>query len=333
MEGQIRIWAIHDGRDGHARQARGLAEALARRRPAEIVEMSVRPKAWAARLPARLWHIGGSRPGGWPFSGYTGGIAAIGPPWPELAIGAGRRVAPLLAALKARHGVRAVQLLDPKLPPGAFDLVAAPGHDRLGGPNVVATLGVLNPLTPASVAAAAKTWRPRLAHLPEPRVAVMLGGPSRSAFWSEDDVDRFVVEIAALSRGGTGVMLTASARSDPAVMAALRADCDRSASFLWSGEWGEAGENPYPAILGLAEAAIVSEDSVSMASEAATAGLPLHVFRIAGLSDRLRAFHRQLAAQGIARDFIGPLERWSYPPLAEADRAAAEVERRLLATP
>ena len=248
------------------------------------------------------------------------------PPWPDLAIGAGRRVAPLVAALRAAHGVPAVQLLDPRMPPGAFDLVVAPGHDRLAGPNLIPTLGAVNRLTPASIAAAAEAWRPRLAHLPHPRVAVLLGGPSRSAFWSEDDLDRFVAEIAALSRAGTGIMLTPSARSDPAVMAALRADCDPAATFLWDG----TGENPYPAILGLAEAAIVTEDSVSMACEAATAGLPLQVFRIAGVSDRLRAFHRQLAAQGIARDFSGPLEHWTYPPLAEADRAAAEIERRLL---
>ncbi|NIV88419.1 MAG: hypothetical protein GWN35_16725, partial [Actinobacteria bacterium] len=44
------------------------------------------------------------------------------------------------------------------------------------------------------------------------------------------------------------------------------------------------GANPYPAILGLAAAAIVTGDSVNMASEAATAGLPLHVFRLSRTS-------------------------------------------------
>lgn len=270
--------------------------------------------------------MGGARAGGWPFNGYAAGIGRIAPPWPDIAIGAGRRTAPLVAALKTLHGVRAVQVLDPRLPPAAFDLIITPGHDRLAGANVVRTLGAVTRLSPASVAAAAAPWRGRLGYLPEPRVAVLLGGPSRSAFWSEDDVDRFVAQIALLTRTGVGVMLTASRRSDPVVRAALGADCDPAASFLWDG----TGENPYPAILGLAAAAIVTEDSVNMASEVATAGLPLHVFRLAGTSDRLRAFHRALAARGIARDFTGAIDFWSYPPLAEADRAAAEVERRLL---
>lgn len=330
-EEKFRIWAITDGRPGNEAQALGLAEAVARRRPAEIRLLNVRPKVWAAALPARLWHLvslsGGARAFGWPFTGYGAGIDAIAPPWPDLAIGAGRRVAPLIAALRRLHGIKAIQILAPDMPAAAFDLVVAPGHDRLAGPNVVETLGAVNRLTPGRIAAAADAWRPRLAHLPEPRVAVLLGGPSKSAFWREADIDRFVAQIAALTRRGTGVMLTASRRSDPALIAGLRAGCDPAATLLWDG----TGANPYPAILGLAGAAVVTEDSVNMASEAATAGLPVHVFRIAGASARLRRFHEALSARGIARDFTGTVGTWDYAPLAEADRAAAEAERRLLA--
>ena len=326
MERRTRIWAVTDGRAGNAAQALGLAEALARRRPAEVTAHRVAPKPWAARLPARLWHALGARAGGWPCSGYSDGIATIAPPWPDLVIGAGRRVAPLVAALKRLHAVPAVQILAPQMPAAAFDLVVAPAHDGLAGPNVIETLGALNRITPAGLAAAAEHWRDRLAHLPAPRLAVLLGGPSRSAFWRHEDTDRFVEQVAALSRQGHGLMITASPRSDPVVVAGLRADCDPAATFLWEG----AGENPYPAILGLADAALVTEDSVTMASEAATAGLPLHVFRVAGTSRRLRAFHVALAARGIARDFDGTIETWTYAPLAEADRVAAEIARRLL---
>lgn len=327
MERPIHIWTVTDGRAGNEVQALGLAEALARRRPADVTAKRVAPKPWAAPLPARLWHALGARPGGWPFSGYGEGIAAIAPPWPDLVIGAGRRVAPLVAALKRLHGVPAMQILAPQMPLAAFDLVVAPAHDRLTAPRVIETLGALNRISPAGLAAAAEHWRVRLAHLPAPRVAVLLGGPSRSAFWRHEDIDRFVEQVAALSRSGMGLMITASPRSDPVVVAGLRADCDPAATFLWEG----AGENPYPAILGLADAALVTEDSVTMASEVATAGLPLHVFRVAGASARLRAFHAGLAARGIARDFDGAIGFWTYSPLAEADRVAAEVEHRLLA--
>ncbi|HSF93541.1 MAG TPA: mitochondrial fission ELM1 family protein [Thermohalobaculum sp.] len=316
------IWVLTDGRAGNEAQALGLAEALARRRPARIEVKRLAPKRWAAALPARVWHGLGARAGGWPFTGYQGAVA---PPWPDLAIGAGRRIAPLVAALRRLHGIGAVQVMDPRMPAAAFDLVVAPQHDRLTAPNALATLGTIGRVTAQRVEEEAARWRRRLAHLPPRRTACLIGGPSPSAFWREEDIDRLVAELAALSRAGFGLLITASRRSDPVVLAGLRADCDPAATFLWDG----SGENPYPGILGLAEAVLVTEDSVNMASEAASTGLPLHVFRISGTAPKLRAFHAALAERGIARDYGGTIEAWRYQPLAEADRVAAEVEKRL----
>ena len=90
----LRIWVITDGRAGNEAQALGLAEAIARRRPAKITVRRVAPKAWTARLPAQLWHAFGAREGGWPFTAYSARVRRIKPPWPDLVIGAGRRIAP-----------------------------------------------------------------------------------------------------------------------------------------------------------------------------------------------------------------------------------------------
>ena len=48
-----------------------------------------------------------------------------------------------------------------------------------------------------------------------------------------------------------------------------------------------------------------------------------------GEQARKRRFHAELSALGIMRPFDGVLESWTYPPLRETDRAAAEVLRRL----
>jgi hypothetical protein len=47
-----------------------------------------------------------------------------------------------------------------------------------------------------------------------------------------------------------------------------------------------------------------------------------------GESAKLARFHAELRRRGIARPFEGRLETWTYPPLAETDRAAAELLRR-----
>ena len=59
-------------------------------------------------------------------------------------------------------------------------------------------------------------------------------------------------------------------------------------------------------------------------------GKPVHIFPLNRVSARLRAFHATLEAHGAARRFEGEIGTWDYPPLAEADRVAAEVDARLL---
>ena len=320
---RLQIWVITDGRAGNEAQALGLAEALARRRVTDITVQQLAPKPWAARLPAQFWHLLGTREGGWPATGYA---TKLMPPWPDLIIGAGRRIAPLVAAMGKLHGVKTVQVLDPRMPHVAFGLVVVPEHDQIAAPNVIATIGAVGRISPEWIAAEASLWRSRLAHLPARRVACLIGGPGKSAFWRDEDVDRLVAQVVALSRSGIGLMITPSRRTDPVVIASLKADCDPATTFLWD----RTGDNPHPGILGLAEAVLVTADSVNMISEAATAGLPVHVFRIAGQSPKIAAFHCELTRRGITRDFTEVIENWSYTPLVEADRVAAEIEKRLL---
>ncbi len=321
----LKIWVLTDGRAGNEAQALGLAEAIARRRPAAITVRRVAPKTWTARLPARMWHALGAREGGWPFTAYGPRVRRIRPPWPDLVIGAGRRIAPLVAALRQLYGVKVVQILDPRVPFVGFDLVAVPEHDRVTGPNVVATVGSIGRMTPDTVAAAAEPWRDRLAGLPRPRVAVLLGGPSASARFGGGAAGRLSEALQGLAEQGHGLMVTPSRRTPDGLVARLH-DLLGDRALVWD----RTGANPYPGILGLADAVLVTQDSVNMASEAASTGKPVHIFPLNRVSAKLRAFHATLEARGATRRFEGKIEAWNYPPLAEADRVAAEVDARLL---
>jgi len=325
----LRLWVLTDGRPGNEAQALGLAEAIARRRPANIAIRRVAPKAWTARLPARLWHAFGAHEGGWPFTAYNARVRRIVPPWPDLVIGAGRRIAPLVAALKKLHGVKCVQILDPYMPLADFDLVAIPEHDRITGQNLIATIGSIGRATPETVAQAAKPWRDRLAALPHPRLAVLLGGPSPSARFGGGAAGRLADALQALADQGHGLMVTPSQRTPRGLVGRLR-DMLGDQAFVWDGTADNRGGNPYPGILGLADAVLVTDDSVNMASEAASTGKPVHVFPLARVSAKIHRFHATLEAQGAMRRFEGEIGDWTYPPLAEADRVAAEVDARLL---
>ncbi|MEL6577072.1 MAG: mitochondrial fission ELM1 family protein [Pseudomonadota bacterium] len=326
----LHIAVLTDGRAGNRAQALGLAEALARRADVRIEERTVALKWPFALLPARFWHALGALPG-WPALALRDGGPTLAPlASAALLIGAGRRAAPIVAHLARREGVPSVQLLDPQMDPAAFSLVAAPAHDGLGAPNAVATLGSVGRITPASIAAAqaalpAPLMR-RLEALPRPRIGVLLGGSSAAARWSDEDAAAFAAACHRLAGDGYGLLITPSRRTDPALSDRLAADLPKAACFLWDG----TGSNPYPGMLGMVDAVLVTADSVNMASEAAAAGLPVHVFPISHLGPKHRAFHRSLEAHGASRPFDGRVDKWTYPPLAEADRLAAIVADRLI---
>lgn len=325
--GPTAVLVITDGRAGNRAQALGLAEALGRAVPAAIAEATVAPTALAARLPASLWHAASTCFASWPEAGLR---AALPRPDPgTLLIGAGRRAAPVVAALARRQGLRSVQILDPQMPLEAFDRVVVPRHDGVSGPNVIETLGSPGRLTAASIAAAAGPWRDRLGAIEGPRVALLLGGPSRSARWSGAEEEGLLAAIDAIAAAGHGLLVTPSRRSAPALVEAIAARAAAQPERIWL--WDGRGDNPYPGLLGLADAVLVTADSVNMASEAAATGRPVHVFGLAGLRPKLRAFHAALEAHGAARPFAGQIGQWRYPPLAEADRVAALLARDLLA--
>lgn len=315
------IWAVTDGNAGNARQALALAHAVAARTGGSVTEHRLALKPPFDRLPPWAWALGGVRAGGWPFSGLAEGAAGLVPPWPALVLGAGRRSAPIVAALRRLGAGAAVQILNPQMRLSAFDAVVVPRHDRLRAPNVIETLGALNDLDPAQVAQEATRWRQRLGHLPEPRVAVLVGGPSKSADFGAKALERLADGLLRLAVDGAGLMVTPSRRTPKAVVDRLADVIGGVGGWVWSGR----GDNPYPGILGLADAVVVTADSVNMASEAAATGKPIFVAPVDRLERKLRAFHAGLEETGAVRPFTGELDLWRYPPLRETERVADRV--------
>ncbi|MEC9431309.1 MAG: mitochondrial fission ELM1 family protein [Pseudomonadota bacterium] len=314
------VWVVTDGRPGNENPARALARALEGHGFAPAALRRAVPRGWAARLPAVLWRAIPARAGGWPFSAYENPDALAGP-WPGLVISAGRRAAPAAAAMRALSGgaTRAVQILDPRMGAGAFDALVLPEHDGRAGAGIVTTLGSLSAVTPEAARAAAGPWEARLAHLPRPRLAALIGGPSGSNRWGEAEGRAALAALGAARAAGWGLMVTPSRRTPPGLAAQMRDAAPEA--FVWDG----TGDNPYPGILGLADAALVTADSVNMASEAASAGLPVNVLPVAGLAPKLARFHAGLAARGASRDWSGAPQVWEVEALDEAGRVAASL--------
>jgi len=311
------IWVLTDGRPGHINQTLGLAEALT---PSPVV------KVIALKPPYRQLS---------PFLGWAGGraltpaSARIVPPWPRLVITSGRSAIPIARAIRRLSGrqTRLVNVQDPGFCRGSFDLIVVPEHDELAGPNILSTAGALGRVTPKRLADAAAAFGPGLAHLPSPRVAVLIGGPNAVFQMPEAVIRRIAGGLAAVAATGAGLMVTFSRRTGPVAEAAFREALKGGNVTIWDG----TADNPYFAYLALADHIIVTEDSASMVSEAATTGKPISILRLEGGSPKFDRFHKAMAARGITRDFAGRLDHWTYPPIDETERAAEAVRRILRA--
>jgi len=69
----------------------------------------------------------------------------------------------------------------------------------------------------------------------------------------------------------------------------------------------------------------VTADSVSMISEAAATGKPVHILSLDGGNAKLARFHDAMRKAGITRPFSGRIESWSYPVPDDTARAGAAL--------
>jgi hypothetical protein len=247
-------------------------------------------------------------------------------PWPRFIISIGRRSVPIALAIKKISGAFALHIQNPKVPPKLFDLIAAPVHDDFQASNVITTFGSVHSVTAARLAEAGKRYLPQADSLPHPRIAVLLGGDSQAFSFPPDAAAALGGELAKLARDMKGALLvTPSRRTRAASLAALANAIKDVPHRVWDG----TGENPYYAFLALADAIIVTEDSVNMVTEAAGTGKPVYVQALSGRSSRLRRFHRLMQERGVTRPFQGKLESWSYAPVNDTEIVASAVRRAL----
>ncbi|HYZ65087.1 MAG TPA: ELM1/GtrOC1 family putative glycosyltransferase, partial [Acetobacteraceae bacterium] len=93
--------------------------------------------------------------------------------------------------------------------------------------------------------------------------------------------------------------------------------------------WDMQGENPYFGLLALADAIVVTEDSVSMVSEAVATRAPVLLAPLPGRSRRIRLFNRFLLEDDRVRPFAGRLDIWPVQPIDDTEAAGQDVRRRL----
>ena len=212
--------------------------------------------------------------------------AQLHPPWPRLVITAGRRNEPVARWIQrqAEHPVRLVHIGRPRAHLDSFDLIITTPQYRLEGYGNVMTVDLpLQHIDADHLEAATAIWRGRLSHLPEPRIAVLVGGESGGFHLDRSKARRLgqAVDRLAQELGGS-LLISTSARTPRHAAGELSAEL-RSPYFLF--DWHpEASENPYMAFLAIADRFVVTGESMSMLAEACATRRPVYIFDMADKS-------------------------------------------------
>ena len=311
-------WVVTDGAAGIENQCYGLARRLGLE---PVIKRIAIRQPWLS-LPPALWI--------WPLHALSGDGDSLTPPWPDLLIASGRKsVAPAAAIGKLSGGrTLTVQIQKPGVDPRRFDLVVAPRHDDLAGDNVIETSGSIHGLTRDLLDREAEHWADRVQHLPGPVTFAALGGPNRVYRFGESEAAALGRKLAGLPGG---LLVTISRRTTQAAADALKAELDPSRCLFWDG----SGDNPYRAWLGLADAVVVTSDSVNMATEACITGRPVYVAHLDGGSAKFRAFHALLERAGHTRRFDGVIDTDTRVLILDdagrvAERVSALLKKNLL---
>lgn len=308
-------WALHDGAAGHRQQVLALARALS----CAVREWPLATAApWSWLAPHRL-------PGSQRAFGAAFHDALKQPP--SLAIGCGRRAA-LATRLLGQGGARTLQILDPRMDTGHWDLVIAPEHDRLSGGNVITLCGSLNPVDEAWLQAGRDAF-PALGQQPLPRTAVILGGPTGATPFDLAAFERLGAQLAQwLAAEGGSLWVVGSRRTPSEFAARARHDWAGTPGLRWFDD--SDGPNPYAGVLAWADRIVVTPDSVNMVSEACATAAPVYVAEPERASGRVKRYLDELLRRGRIRALGPHAAVFAVQPLRETARVAAEVRVRLM---
>jgi mitochondrial fission protein ELM1 len=317
---QPKIWLLTNDAVGLRNQAVGLAEHIGWPFEVKLVNLT-KPWRWL--------------PGHWLPRAHTRLTLQSSPlkaPWPDIIISCGRLGAAAALGVKRASGGRVftVHIQNPQMPQHLVDLIAPPRHDGLIGPNVVNTRGALHHVTPEKIEQAIAEQSERYPDLNsikknQPIIGVLIGGSNATATLTPEK-SRTLIEtlLKVAAEENAQLWITASRRTGNENIAAMETALAGTTHWFWNNE----GPNPYHAILGMADYLIVTGDSVSMVSEAASTGKPVYTLDFDGYSGRLNDFHSALREEGVTRSFEGKLEQWQYTLVNDTPHVAQLVRER-----
>ncbi|MBI4394711.1 MAG: mitochondrial fission ELM1 family protein, partial [Candidatus Omnitrophica bacterium] len=205
----------------------------------------------------------------------------------DIIISAGSSLAPLNLLLKRENLAKSVGIMKPSFPYlSFFDLLIVPAHDALPRhvPHAIRTLVTPSRMDDALLDASGEHLKRSVPLEPNgvKRMSVFIGGKTKSYRFDRVEFRQWLKALKSLSEESNfELLVTTSRRTDPEISALVREELSGRPYTKLLVIANESNiENVAYGMLALSEIALVTEDSISMVSEAVSAGKNVLVMQL-----------------------------------------------------
>ncbi len=241
----------------------------------------------------------------------------------DFIISCGRISAPYSLLFKKKNKCQNLHILDPYFLRKKFDLIILPSHDTLSisnSNNIIRITGTfVNKKDPS------KEEILRFRNLSNKKIVTcFIGGDGKSSKFSETNAIDCVRKINRISNEYC-IVYCFSRRTSKTVKNIIESNKKKEHLFF---EYDSV--NPYWYLIKKSEFFIVTEDSVSMISDATSTGKPVYIQEIDYVKVKIRNFVSILEDKGFVRSFKnGELKSWVYKPLDESMRVSKIIKNTI----
>jgi len=244
----------------------------------------------------------------------------------DLIISCGRKsVIPSILLKKKNPKIFTIHIQNPKVSFKNFDAIIAPEHDNLNGDNVYSSKGAIHYITEQEINKAKPYLSDKIKS--QKLVSLILGGPNKYYSFDKDQLNKIFNEIRLnfISKGYAVIVIPSMRTPKMIIDLAIK-------------EFGADGyvvnsvdKQAYLSAFALATNIVVTCDSTSMISEAATSGKPIFVAHMKEKKNnyRFKKFFKLFKEVGITRDLGEQVISWKYNKFNEAERIATIISSKL----
>jgi mitochondrial fission protein ELM1 len=219
-----------------------------------------------------------------------------------------------------------IHIQNPKVSLENFDIIVAPDHDSLNGPNVLISRGAIHYLTLDEIEKA-KDYLVSKIEKQKEVITLILGGPTKYYNYDNESVIQIFSKInKQIIEKNFQLIIIPSNRTPEKIIQFAKEYFNKNRLII-----DNVDKQAYLSSLALAKYIIVTCDSSSMISEAALTGKPVYVAMLPSMRNdkRFQKFRNLLESMNIIRKLEDDLDTWSYEKLDETNRIAKQIKEKL----